>query len=347
MTRSHRIHSPEPDHRRAPRVARRVAWVSLLLTLAGFVAVPVANPIVRLGWAQEPTGKGASGARPLVGARSLPAPRAHAVKADPSRPARLYSATPRGLFVSDDQGRSWAPLAVDGGQDEVFSVSIDPTDSNRVVVGRRDGLRETRDGGRAWTPLAPPTPGPSVPLAIAIARSHSATLYVATAREGVFRSVDGGVRWSAGRGLPEAPGGGRPEEVRTLAVHPTDADAAYAALARDGVYRTTDGGATWQPDNQGLPFPLGRRAYPPRLAFDPDAPSRLFLVFGQPLHSGLVMNRLYERTPSGEWVPLEVELPDNTPILGMTVDRTAGVLQLFAEDGAWEVRLPGPPGSGR
>ena len=340
-------HTQDLDWSRPGDPARDRAWPSIpgpsRLTVLGVAACAAVGLAVAPLGAQPTKGKPRLEAQPGA-AQPLPVARAHGVKADPL--GRVFTATPQGLFVSHDRGRTWSPLAVDGSHDEVFSLSVDPTNPDRIVVGRRDGLRETRDGGRSFTALGAPSLAPGVPLAIAIADARPSTLYVATSRDGILRSTDGGLRWSPGRGLPEARAGGRPEEIRTLAADPRDADAAYAAHERHGVYRTADGGSTWAPDNRGLPFPLGRRGPAPRLAFDPDQPTRLYLAFGEPLHSGLVMNRLYRRTDAGEWVALEVDLPQNTPILGLTVDRAARVLQLWTEEGVWEVPLGAKGGSG-
>ena len=181
----------------------------LCLFLAGSVAPPfVFSP----AWAQKPGQERQSEARPIAGPpRALPAPRAHAVEPSASNRVRVYSATPRGLFVSNNGGQSWAALPVERTREEVFSLAVHPTDPGVVVAGRRDGLWKTSDGGKTWIPLAYPTLGPYTPLAVAIAESQPNVVYVATAREGVYRSDDEGYRWAnASKGLPEASAGGRP-----------------------------------------------------------------------------------------------------------------------------------------
>lgn len=321
---------------------RGLLGIALLLLLAGSAAQFLISPPT---WAQGAKQERPPEAKPIPGPpRTLPTPRSYAVERNPSQPARVYSGTPRGLFVSDDGGQSWAALPVERTHEEVFSLAVHPTDPSMVVVGRRDGLWKTSDSGRTWISLAYPTTGPYIPLAVAIAESQPNSIYVATAREGVFKSADGGYRWAdASKGLPQATAGGRPAEIRTLVVHPRNPDTAYVAHERHGVYRTTDGGASWQRFDHGLPLPAWRPTYSPRFAFDPDDPNRLYVVFGQPIHSRLVRNRLYVTSATGEWLPVQAGLPSNTAITGLTVDRATRALHFWTEDTIWELPLPAKP----
>ncbi len=255
-----------------------------------------------------------------------PKARLHGIKSHPSNSLKLYSATARGLQVSEDRGRSWQPVAIGGTQEEVFALSVHPVNPNTLFAGRRDGLWKSRDGGLSWSPMSYPGP---VPLAIAVAKSQPDVIYLATSRRGIHKSTDGGYEWvEASKGLPKARAGDRPAEIRTLAVDPDDDNVAYAALARHGVYRTTNGGQNWQKFNEGLPSLMGGPVHAPRLAFDPDNPQDLYLVINQRIHSHLVKTRLYMLSAQEKWLPLEVELPSNFPIADLGVDPTSKTLQL-------------------
>jgi len=269
---------------------------------------------------------------------SPPSPRLHSVRTDPSNSFKLYAATAQGLLVSENAGRAWKPLPIGGKHEEVFSLAVNPASPDILYAGRRDGLWKTKDGGRSWTPLPYPA---SVPIAVAISNRQPDVLYMATARQGVHKSTDGGYQWvEVSKGLPEARAGGRTEEIRSLLVHSLDPNLVLAALSRAGIYRTVDGGGSWHEFNQGLPFPVARPIAPPKLVQDPDNPTDIYLAFNQPIHSQLTRTRLYLLSENGEWHPVEAELPSNFTVLALTADKARGVIQLWGSETVWEIPLP-------
>lgn len=283
-------------------------------------------------------------ARLAVFDQRVPGSRVHAVVPANAGSMRVYETTAEGLFASDDGGQSWAQSPIEGANDEVFGLAVNPIDPNVVFAGRRDGLWQTRNGGKLWNPVSSPVAEPYIPLAVAVAETAPGILYVATARHGIFRSSDEGQTWSsASNGLPEARAGGRPEEFRSLIVHPGNPDVAYVAHERHGIYRTTDGGASWRQFGEDIPLAAWQATYVPRLAFNPDDPGQLYAIFAEPIHSHLVKNRLYAISDSGERLPVEATLPDNTAILQLTVDEASRALQLWTQQGVWELPLPGGP----
>ena len=269
---------------------------------------------------------------------TLPPSRLHGVRSDPSNSFKLYSSTEKGLVVSDNGGHSWQPIAIAGRHEEIFALTLHPVSPDTLYVGRRDGLWRSQDAGKSWDQLPYPE---SIPLSIAVARSQSGTLYLATSRRGVHKSIDGGYQWAEiNQGLPEARAGGRPEEVHTLVVDSADSNIAYAGLPRHGIYRTTNGGRSWRAFNQNLPIALGQAISPPKLAIDPDDPERLYLALNQRIHSRLVWTRLYVLANGMEWLPVEAALPANLPIQDLLIDRTKRTLQLWGADAVWELPLP-------
>lgn len=309
------------------------------------VFVLLACTIVLLSsFALAQTKEGQLEAQQVPGTQAVPPnTRLHAVKGDPSNSLKLYSAAAQGLQVSENGGLSWQPLAVGGKHEEVLALAVHPSNPDTLFIGRRDGLWKSQDGGKSWDSL--PYPG-SVPLSVAIAKSQPDILYLATARRGVYKSINGGHQWmEISQGLPEARAGGRPEEIHTLAVNPLDSDVVYAALAGRGIYRTVDGGKSWHEFHQGLVFSLAQSVLPPKLAFDPEDPRYLYLAFNERIHSHLVEARLYTLSDSEEWLPVEVGLPSNFLTLDLVVDGTRQTIQLWGSEAVWEVPLLRKDGS--
>ncbi len=187
---------------------------------------------------------------------------------------RTYvSAMDEGVFVSENNGKSWRalwPLKYDaelsghywrlaisdrGGVDRIVS-TCSPWNSsgpNRVVVSDDGGKTFTRTaaGLPATNPQANTMWGTGYPRALAADPQAPETLYLgidgdpSNGREGggVFKSSDGGHTWAR---LPGQPGGRR--MFFGLAVDPTDSRRLYWACCGTGggLWRSEDGGATWQ-----------------------------------------------------------------------------------------------------
>lgn len=87
----------------------------------------------------------------------------------------------------------------------------------------------------AWSAIGPD--GGAV-AALAVDPADAQAVYAGTSRDGVFKSLDGGLTWSAAnRGLPDL-------DVVALAIDPHRASTVYAA-ALSAVYVSADGGAGW------------------------------------------------------------------------------------------------------
>jgi len=99
-------------------------------------------------------------------------------------------------------------------------------------------------------------------------------------------------------------------------------------------------GGSWHKFNQGLPFIMGGPIRSPKLAFDPDDPQHPYLVFSQRIHSHLVKTHLYALSDNEEWLPVEVDLPSNFPVLDLNIDGTTATLQLWGPDAVWELPIP-------
>lgn len=199
-------------------------------------------------------------------------------------PGVLWAGTlPGGLFRSVDRGDSWELVRslwdvperaswFGGGYDVpgIHSISVDPRDSRQILVGVScGGAWRTRDGGESWTVSStgmradymPPemNENEAVQDPHRIVRSNgSPDVLWCQHHNGMWRSENGGLRWTEITGVPVSNFG------FAVAAHPADGNTAWFAPAESdqrrmpagaalAVTRTTDGGKTFSVLRNGLP----------------------------------------------------------------------------------------------
>ena len=150
-------------------------------------------------------------------------------------------------------------------------VTIDPNDSETIYTGNQR-LYRTKNDGLSWDALTPVLDGSPI-SAIEIAPADSNAIYVGTENGGFFRSLDGGVTWSASLAGPELPG----VMVTRIETHPTDATDVYMTVGNSGnphVFRSRDNGATWVDIDGGKLPDVPHSA----LLIRPDKPNELYVA---------------------------------------------------------------------
>ncbi len=173
--------------------------------------------------------------------------------ADPTNPQHLYLGTTNSwIYQSNDGGASWARLAKLAKSDDLIldNILVDQSDPKTVLVGAwvvdhpDGGLFISHDSGKTWTAVEAMN-GQSI-RALTQAPSDSKTIIAGTLK-GVFRSEDGGVKWTQ-----ITPAGSMDlHEVESIAIDPRDPHTVYAGTWHLP-WKTTDGGANWHNIKQGL-----------------------------------------------------------------------------------------------
>jgi photosystem II stability/assembly factor-like uncharacterized protein len=193
-------------------------------------------------------------------------------------------------FDQGMQAMAFAPswrLKVYGGFGVQSCVSFQRDCARSTIVS----LLTSEDGGRTWTRrTGTGFDGLSVP-AITVHPHNRDVAWAATLGRGVFKTTDGGSRWSplsigledsfvhsiavdpmrpdilyagtGARGIFKSRNGGATwtsssvgmpssEQIRTIVVHPSQSDVIYAGSLTSGVYASRDGGTSWTSINSGL-----------------------------------------------------------------------------------------------
>ena len=196
-----------------------------------------------------------------------------ALAVDPRDPNHVFAAVlghpygpseERGLYRSEDGGKSWqrviskdentgaSDVAIDPSHPDVVYASMweareGPWEDNNEFNGAGGGLFKSTDSGKTWHQLANGLPKDLAQIYVAIAPSDSrrlyATLATASGKLGVYRSDDAGDSWvqitndtrPAGR-----IGGG---DLSIPKVDPKNPDLLY--VVSTVTMRSADGGKTW------------------------------------------------------------------------------------------------------
>jgi len=188
---------------------------------------------------------------------------------DPADAKKLWATTCTGVQRSKDGGTAWEPAT--GAQLDGYTpvqIALVPGTPRVVYVayaseGGTAKVRRTIDDGATWQDTQLPAAAFG-PLALATDPGKADSVFLSTL-VGVFRSLDGGQRWTLlNAGLeatqPTPPPANAPEGFRlttAIVAAPNVSDTFWvgtgAGAAKGiGVFGTQDGGATWRRTNGGI-----------------------------------------------------------------------------------------------
>jgi len=159
---------------------------------------------------------------------------------DSRRLETLWVATFHGIYQSVNGGASWDRVFGEG----AAALAQDPV-SHGIYAGSQSGPLIYSRGGGSWQAL---DRAPQHVSQLAIDPTHHQTLYAGTL-SGLFKSTNGGVRWSQlTRGLPALP-------ITSLTLDPRSGTL-YAAISNvipgEIVFRSDDGGEKWTSIDGGV-----------------------------------------------------------------------------------------------
>lgn len=163
----------------------------------------------------------------------------------------LVGTAGQGILRSVDDGSTWHRLGLkeaiefDG---VVRSLAVDPSDPARILAGADAGMCISTDGGAHFSRVDSPMNGLTV-WAIAFDPSNPRNVYAGTgapSRARMYRSTDGGLRWTAlGVELPEFCKGVNRPRILSICVNPVSGNEVWFGVEEGGAWRSNDCGDTW------------------------------------------------------------------------------------------------------
>ena len=196
---------------------------------------------------------------------------------------RLLIGTRKGAFVLNADGarKNWEVAGPLFGGWELYHLKGSPVNPDRIYASQSNSwfgqkIQRSDDGGKTFEPVD------SKFLYAGVAGTHqwfdgtahpwefkrvwhlepslteADTVYAGVEDAALFRSTDGGNRWTEMPGLREhgsgakwMPGAGG-MCLHTILLDPSNSNRMFIAISAAGAFRTDDGGVTWQPINRGL-----------------------------------------------------------------------------------------------
>jgi len=110
----------------------------------------------------------------------------------------LLAATPKSLYESRDEGRTWRKKVLKGNAqgNDFTTIVVDPSNPKLVYAGGRDlSVVRSSDGGVTWSEEAKGLPTKAI-LALAIDPTKPTTLHAWAGKQGMYRTKNGAKDWS-------------------------------------------------------------------------------------------------------------------------------------------------------
>jgi photosystem II stability/assembly factor-like uncharacterized protein len=245
----------------------------------------------------------------------------------PGHPRTLYASVSGDIYASQDAGASWKRLGSAADDSGGQALVVSPDGKTLVQIAQGAKALRSRDGGRGWQPVRGGLPGDAGAQlgCLAFDPMNSMLLYAGTTGNGVYRSTDGGGRWTPiNRDMLGT-------SIRSIAVDPRDPRTLYAGASEATVFKSTDSGGTWRSLQDEIKA-AGAEWVPGniRLALDPRHGGAIYLLGDQ---AGLLYSGDGGETWSALAKPGQSDQPSFTafaagfgsqPVLLAAIDRGGG-----------------------
>jgi len=233
-----------------------------------------------------------------------------AVAVDPSNPKNVWVGTGEswtrnsvsvgdGIYRSTDGGENWTNVGLKDSE-RISRILVDPKDGNTIYAcatghlwddSAERGVYKTTDGGKTWRRVLAGANLSTGCGMLAMSSLDSRTIYASTwdfrrqgwtfrsggPGSGLFKSTDGGERWTeltpaSSKGLPDKPYG-----RIAVAVAPSKPQVVYAMIEskKSGLFRSDDGGASWKALDASQ-YMVWRPFYFAHLVVDPKDENKVF-----------------------------------------------------------------------
>lgn len=181
----------------------------------------------------------------------------------------LLKATPKALYRSGDEGRTWTQVALPrtAANGAIAALAIPARHKDVVyIAGPGLGVLRSENGGRSWVARNQGLPGTTV-MALTAHADEADTVYAYLMGKGIFRSRDAGLHW---RLMDRGPADGIVHFVHSNLPGSMQTGWLFAATSK-GVRRSMDCFCGWH-DAGGV------AAQVMAVAYDPKQPQRVYAV---------------------------------------------------------------------
>jgi photosystem II stability/assembly factor-like uncharacterized protein len=203
-------------------------------------------------------------------------PDQQAVAFDPRKPGRVWAATDGGVFLSDDDGRTWASRSIGLITAQCWTVSVSDVDPLNIAITTQDNAAYRRVSGGSFAILQSAEGG-----WVSIDPRASSSLYLDTWFSNLRKSINDGMTWSD-LGLNTDSEAGNAVNV---AISPADSRIVLVIRADGVLIYSDDGGTRWNPVLDT------HREILTSVVFAPSAPTVVY--------AGSAMGRVWSSSDSG------------------------------------------------